>query len=46
MQRAGYEVHAARDGPTTVETAKRLSPDLVLLDIMLPSVPDQRDEGD
>jgi DNA-binding response OmpR family regulator len=36
MQRAGYEVHVARDGPTTVEMAKRLSPDLVLLDIMLP----------
>lgn len=36
MSRAGYEVHVARDGPTTVEMAKRLSPDLVLLDIMLP----------
>ena len=36
MQRAGYEVHVARDGPTTVEMAKRLAPDLVLLDIMLP----------
>lgn len=36
MQRAGYEVHVARDGPTTVEMARRLAPDLVLLDIMLP----------
>src|SRR5690349_17797312 len=36
MQRAGYEVHVARDGPSTVEMARRLSPDLVLLDIMLP----------
>lgn len=36
MQRAGYEVHVARDGPATVEMAGRLSPDLVLLDIMLP----------
>ncbi len=36
MQRAGYEVHVARDGPSTVEMTRRLSPDLVLLDIMLP----------
>jgi len=36
MQRAGYEVHVARDGPATVEMTRRLSPDLVLLDIMLP----------
>ena len=36
MQRAGYEVHIARDGPATVEMVGRLSPDLVLLDIMLP----------
>jgi DNA-binding response OmpR family regulator len=36
MQRAGYEVHVARDGPATVEMVGRLSPDLVLLDIMLP----------
>lgn len=36
MQRAGYEVSVARDGPTTVDMARRLKPDLVLLDIMLP----------
>jgi DNA-binding response OmpR family regulator len=36
MSRAGYTVHVARDGPTTVEMARRLAPDLVLLDIMLP----------
>jgi DNA-binding response OmpR family regulator len=36
MQRAGYAVHVARDGPATVEMARRLAPDLVLLDIMLP----------
>ena len=36
MQRAGYEVHVARDGPAAVEMVLRLSPDLVLLDIMLP----------
>ena len=38
MQRAGYEVHVARDGPATVEMTRRLSPDLVLLDIMLPGL--------
>ncbi len=36
MRRAGYEVHVARDGPTTVEMARRFKPDLVLLDVMLP----------
>lgn len=36
MQRAGYSVAVAHDGPTTVEMARRLKPDLVLLDIMLP----------
>jgi two-component system alkaline phosphatase synthesis response regulator PhoP len=36
MQRAGYEVHVAHDGPATVEMARRLAPDLILLDIMLP----------
>lgn len=36
MQRAGYEVHVAHDGPATVEMVRRLAPDLVLLDIMLP----------
>jgi DNA-binding response OmpR family regulator len=36
MQRAGYDVSVARDGPTTIEMARLLKPDLVLLDIMLP----------
>ena len=36
MRRAGYEVSVAHDGPSTVETARRIKPDLVLLDIMLP----------
>lgn len=36
MQRAGLEVTVARDGPTTVETARRISPDVIVLDIMLP----------
>jgi len=38
MQRAGFDVHVARDGPTTVEMARRLLPDLVLLDVMLPGL--------
>lgn len=38
MQRAGYDVHVARDGPATVEMARRLGPDLVLLDVMLPGL--------
>jgi DNA-binding response OmpR family regulator len=36
MRRAGFEVSVARDGPTTVEMARALNPDLVLLDVMLP----------
>ena len=36
MRRAGYEVSVTHDGPSTVETARRIKPDLVLLDIMLP----------
>ncbi len=36
MRRAGYEVSVARDGPTTVEMARTIQPDLVLLDVMLP----------
>jgi DNA-binding response OmpR family regulator len=36
MKRAGYDVHVARDGPSTVELTKALAPDLVILDIMLP----------
>lgn len=36
MQRAGYEVAVARDGPQAVEMTRQIRPDLVLLDIMLP----------
>jgi DNA-binding response OmpR family regulator len=36
MQRAGFEVTIARDGPSTVETAQRIKPDVIVLDIMLP----------
>lgn len=36
MQRAGYEVSVARDGPTALTMTREIRPDLVLLDIMLP----------
>lgn len=36
MQRAGLDVTVARDGPSTVETARRIKPDVIVLDIMLP----------
>jgi DNA-binding response OmpR family regulator len=36
MQRAGFEVTVARDGPSTIETARRIRPDIIVLDIMLP----------
>ena len=36
MRRAGYNVSVTHDGPSTVDMARRVMPDLVLLDIMLP----------
>jgi DNA-binding response OmpR family regulator len=36
MDRAGYRTHQAADGPEAVRMAGELSPDLVVLDIMLP----------
>ena len=36
MQRAGLDVTVARDGPSTVETARRIKPNVIVLDIMLP----------
>lgn len=38
MRRAGYEVSVAHDGPTAVEMNRRLRPDLILLDVMLPGL--------
>ena len=38
LKKQGYAVEAAGDGRAAVETARRLQPDLVLLDIMLPGL--------
>src|SRR5690242_15431501 len=38
LQREGYEVRVAPDGPTAVAAAERVKPDLVLLDLMLPGL--------
>ncbi len=38
LERQGYQVEAAEDGQTAVEAARRLKPDLILLDIMLPKM--------
>jgi len=36
LERSGYEVFAAMDGQSGIETAASLKPDLILLDIQLP----------
>jgi PleD family two-component response regulator len=38
LQNAGYEVIEAEDGKVALETAQRVFPDLVLLDVMMPQV--------
>ena len=38
LEKHGYEVHAARDGKEGIETAARVLPDLILLDIQLPQM--------
>lgn len=38
LEKDGYEVIAAYDGKSALETAKRQPPDLVILDLMLPEV--------
>jgi two-component system alkaline phosphatase synthesis response regulator PhoP len=36
LEREGFTVASASDGPSAVETARRLQPDVVVLDLMLP----------
>lgn len=38
LRREGYEVRVAADGEAALATAQRTRPDLVLLDLMLPSI--------
>lgn len=37
LRREGFNIHVARDGDTAIESVEKLSPDLVLLDVMLPN---------
>src|SRR5512139_810096 len=36
LEARGYEVHIAHDGVEAVETASRVSPDVVVLDVNMP----------
>ncbi|HEY5268736.1 MAG TPA: response regulator transcription factor [Anaerolineales bacterium] len=38
LEKQGYNVEAAGDGRTALEAARRLKPDLIVLDIMLPEL--------
>jgi DNA-binding response OmpR family regulator len=38
LEKGGYHVEAAGDGRTALEAARRLKPDLIVLDIMLPEL--------
>lgn len=38
LEKHGYEVHAARDGQEGIDSAARVRPDLILLDIQLPQM--------
>jgi len=38
LEKAGFQVVSAEDGPEAIELAKRGKPDLIILDIMLPSM--------
>ncbi len=38
LQKAGYEVICAEDGESALELARNLTPDLILLDMILPKI--------
>ena len=38
LEREGYDVHEAADGPSALERARSLNPQLVILDVMLPGL--------
>ena len=38
LEQAGYQVTTAADGASALEAARRETPDLVILDIMLPEM--------
>lgn len=38
LKKKGYEVHAAKDGEEAINTAKKINPDAILLDIRMPKV--------
>ena len=38
LRKQGYEVETVGDGPSALEAARRLKPELILLDIMLPGM--------
>ncbi len=38
LREVGFEVHVAGDGPSAIEAAARLRPDLVLMDVRMPGM--------
>lgn len=38
LEREGYTVHAAYDGPSALDVIARVAPDVVVLDLMLPGI--------
>lgn len=38
MENEGYQVYSAHDGKSALETARRIKPDLIVLDLMLPRI--------
>ncbi|HSK24403.1 MAG TPA: response regulator transcription factor [Egicoccus sp.] len=38
LEREGYEVHVAYDGPTALDVIAEVDPDVVVLDLMLPGI--------